>query len=122
MTIGEMSRLTNLSATTLRYYEKKRLLRVGRDSGGRRDYQESDVDWIKFLKRLKDTGMILRDIEKYAALRYEGDATMPERLEMLISHQKFLTDQKKKWEEYSKNLDEKIRFYEKSIRMKKVLN
>ena len=61
MIIGEFSRLTGISAYTLRYYEKKGLLHVERDGAGRRDYREADVEWVKFIKRLKDTGMLLRD-------------------------------------------------------------
>ncbi len=34
MTIGEFSAITGISAYTLRYYEKKGLLRVSRDSAG----------------------------------------------------------------------------------------
>lgn len=60
MTIGEFSVITGISAYTLRYYEKKGLLRVNRDSGGRRDYSEDDIEWVKFIRRLKDTGMLLR--------------------------------------------------------------
>ena len=42
----------------MRYYEKKGLIRVNRDNSGRRCYSESDVEWIKFIKKLKDTGMM----------------------------------------------------------------
>ena len=28
-----------------------------RDGAGRRDYREADVEWVKFIKRLKDTGI-----------------------------------------------------------------
>ena len=73
MIIGEFSRLTGISAYTLRYYEKKGLLHVERDGAGRRDYREADVEWVKFIKRLKDTGMLLRDIRHYSDLRYQGD-------------------------------------------------
>lgn len=38
MTIGEMSKRTNLPESTLRYYEKKKLLAVERDKHGRRVY------------------------------------------------------------------------------------
>lgn len=72
MIIGEFSRLTGISEYTLRYYEKKGLLHVERDGAGRRDYREADVEWVKFIKRLKDTGMLLRDIRHYSDLRYQG--------------------------------------------------
>lgn len=115
MTIGEMSKKTNLPESTLRYYEKKKLLIVERDSNGRRVYSESDIEWIKFIRRLKETGMILKDIQHYSELRYLGQKTMPERLEMLQIHRKYVLDQQLKWNEYLQNLDSKIDFYQKSI-------
>lgn len=115
MRIGEISKATNVSEYTLRYYEKKGLIRVKRDDVGRRCYDENDIEWIKFIKRLKDTGMLLKDIEKYSKLRYEGDVTMPERLGMLEKHRQYVLAQQKKWEEYLENLDSKIIFYKDSI-------
>ena len=111
MQIGEFSRITGIGAYTLRYYEKKGLIRVERDPGGRRDYREADVEWVKFIKRLKDTGMLLRDIKYYSDLRYAGDQTMPERMELLLWHLSFVEEQQRKWEEYRKNLDDKIEIY-----------
>lgn len=116
MTIGEIAKKTDLSESTLRYYEKKGLLRVGRDHNGRRDYEESDIAWIKFIRRLKETGMLLKEIRRYAQLRYRGETTMPERLDMLQKHRKYILKQLKKWNEYLQNLDDKIAFYQESIR------
>ena len=110
MTIGEIAKKTDLSESTLRYYEKKGLLRVGRDHNGRRDYEESDIAWIKFIRRLKETGMLLKEIRRYAQLRYRGETTMPEK------HRKYILKQLKKWNEYLQNLDDKIAFYQESIR------
>lgn len=53
MTIGEISVQTGLPESTLRYYESKKLIKVSRDSGGRRDYAQSDIEWVKFIQRLK---------------------------------------------------------------------
>lgn len=114
MTIGEMSRRTGLPESTLRYYEKKGLLRVSRDGGGRRDYGEGDVAWVQFLRRLKETGMPLKDIRRYSELRYAGEGTMPERLEMLRRHREYVLNQRRRWDEYLENLDEKIGIYEQS--------
>lgn len=114
MTIGEISKATNISEYTLRYYEKKGLIRVKRDSVGRRIYEESDIEWVKFIQRLKDTGMLLKDIKKYSNLRYGGDVTMPERLSMLKKHRKYVLEQQKSGKSI-KNLDNKITYYENSI-------
>ena len=115
MRIGEIAKAAGICEYTLRYYEKKGLIRVRRDNVGRRCYDESDVEWIKFIKRLKDTGMLLKDIKEYSRLRYEGNATMPERLEMLEKHREYVLEQQKKWTEYLSNLDDKIAFYRDSI-------
>ena len=115
MTIGEFSNITEINAYTLRYYEKKELLYVNRDAIGRRDYREEDVEWVKFIKRLKDTGMLLRDIKHYSALRYQGDDTMRKRMELLIRHRETVLEEQKRWAEYLNNLDEKIEIYRKGI-------
>ena len=115
MTIGELSRQTGLPESTLRYYEKKGLIRVGRDGGGRRNYADGDAAWVRFLRRLKETGMPLKDIRRYAELRYAGDATLPERLDMLLAHREYVLAQSRRWEDYLRNLDDKIAIYERAI-------
>ena len=115
MVIGEFSEITGISAYTLRYYEKKGLIHVKRDQAGRRNYSEDDVEWVKFIKRLKDTGMLLRDIRRYSDLRYEGDGTMKERMDLLIRHRESVLEEQKRWKEYLQNLDEKIAVYQSRI-------
>ncbi|MBD5561003.1 MAG: MerR family transcriptional regulator [Clostridia bacterium] len=85
MQIGEFAGLTGLSADTLRYYEKLGLLRPGRDGSGRRTYTEADYSWVDFLKRLKRIGMPLAQIQHYAELRAQGEATLAERMTLLCS-------------------------------------
>ncbi|KNZ40895.1 MerR family transcriptional regulator [Acetobacterium bakii] len=111
MIISEMSTLTNISEHTLRYYEKKALITVSRDERGRRSYDENEVEWIRFIQRLKETGMLLRDIKKYSDLRAAGDKTILERLELLEEHRLFVLDEQNKWERNLDNLNKKIEFY-----------
>lgn len=113
--IGEFSAISNLSIYTLRYYEKEQLIIVEHDAIGRRRYTEADVNWILFIKRLKETGMSIKDIKQYAALRYEGDSTLHERLGILEKHRLFVLAEKEKWESNLKNLDEKIKIYKEKI-------
>lgn len=115
MIISEMAKLTNISEHTLRYYEKKELITVSRDERGRRCYDENEIEWIRFIQRLKETGMLLRDIKKYSDLRAEGDKTIPERLEMLEQHRVFVIAEQNKWVRNLDNLDIKIEFYKKSV-------
>ena len=116
MKIGEIANKTNLPASTLRYYEKKGLLKVDRDKNGRRYYKENDIEWIKFIRRLKETGMLIKDIQHYSELRYVGSITMPERLQILQLHRNYVLEQQLKWTKYLQNLDDKIEFYQQSIK------
>lgn len=87
MKIGELARRSGLSADTIRYYERIGLLpRADRDRSGQRDYDLSILVWIDFLRRLKMTGMPIRDMLRYAALRERGAGTETERRELLERH------------------------------------
>lgn len=64
--ISEVEKRTDISSYTLRYYEKMGLLPPSkRKDGGQRMYTEDDVRFIKFIKKLKQTGMSLEDIKEF---------------------------------------------------------
>ena len=113
--ISEFSRLTNLGIHTLRYYEHENLITPKRNSSNRRCYSDKDLAWIEFIKRLKDTGMPIKEIQRYAELRAEGDLTLNERMEMLTVHRESLNEQIKALQEHMAKLDDKIDFYRQEI-------
>lgn len=113
--IGEFSKLTNLGIHTLRYYEKEGLIIPKRNVSNRRCYSDHDLTWINFIKRLKDTGMPIKEIKHYARLRTDGDSTLLERMEMLIQHRQSLNEKIAQLQEHKAKLDEKIEFYRKEI-------
>ena len=113
--ISEFSRLTNLGIHTLRYYEHENLITPKRNSSNRRCYSDKDLAWIEFIKRLKDTGMPIKEIQRYAELRAKGDLTLNERMEMLTVHRDSLNEQIKALQEHMAKLDDKIDFYRQEI-------
>ena len=113
--IGEFSKVTGLGIHTLRYYEHENLIIPLRNASNRRRYSEKDIAWISFIKRLKATGMPIKEIKKYAALRAKGDITLSERMEMLIQHRQSLNEQIRQLQEHEAKLDEKIAFYRQEI-------
>jgi DNA-binding transcriptional MerR regulator len=89
LTIQEVSKATGLSAHTLRYYERIGLIHpIEREENTRRLYTEDDVGWIDFLLKLRAIGMSIKQMQRYAQLQRQGDATLPERVEMLKSLQR----------------------------------
>ena len=113
--IGEFSNLTNISIYTLRYYEKENLIIPDRKENGNRCYSEKDVIWIEFIKRLKDTKMPIKEIQKYVALRADGDSTMNERMEMLIKHRIAMEEEISQYNEHLEKLNYKINYYQAAI-------
>lgn len=113
--IGEFSKLTNLGIHTLRYYEHENLITPERNSSNRRRYSEKDIAWIDFIKRLKETGMPIKEIKRYAELRALGEPTLSARMEMLIQHRESLNEQIRLLQEHKEKLDEKIEFYREEI-------
>ena len=113
--IGDFSKLTELGIHTLRYYEHEGLIAPERNSSNRRCYSDKDFTWIEFIKRLKDTGMPIKEIRHYAKLRAAGNPTLSERMEMLAQHQQALNEQIAQLQEHKIKLDEKIEFYKKEI-------
>jgi len=87
MKIGELAKRSGLSAHTIRYYERIGLLPYAdRNRSSQRDYDASILVWIEFLGRLKTTGMPIREMLRYAALRERGIGTEAERRRLLEQH------------------------------------
>ena len=116
-TIHEICEKTGLTAHTLRYYEKEKLLpNVGRSAGGIRQYTDEDLETLGMICCLKNTGMSLRDISRFMALTREGDHTLRERYELLLRHRETVLA---RMEEMQKHLDKvtwKVNFYAEKLR------
>lgn len=85
--IHEACERTGLTAHTLRYYEKEKLLpNVSRSAGGIRQYTDEDMEALGMICCLKNTGMPLQDISRFMALARQGDQTLRERCELLKRH------------------------------------
>ena len=87
LTIADAARASGLSAHTLRYYERAGLLdSVERNGGGHRRYTDGDLDRIRFLSKLRATGMPIREVRRYADLLKAGEGNDRERLALLEAH------------------------------------
>lgn len=86
-TPAQMAAETGLSIDTLRYYERIGLLDpVRREASGHRSYSDADVRRVNFLKRVRATGMSIREMQHYVNLFREGDGTITARRAMLEAH------------------------------------
>ena len=78
MNIGQLARLAGVPIDTVRYYERNGLLPLpARRASGYRNYQASDVERLRFVRRAKVLGFTLteiRDLLQLWDLRGEGAA------------------------------------------------
>lgn len=116
MNIREFAAHTGLTAHTLRYYERVGLMGdVGRDLNGYRVYGPQDSQWVTFLHHLRETGMSIREIQRYCALRTQGDATLTTRLALLERHTEQVAAHLRAQHEHLARLRETITAYQTRI-------
>ena len=103
MTISEVSKKYNLTADTIRYYEKEGLIpKVPRDKNGIRDFDEGSCGWIEFIKCMRSAGLEIETLKQYVSLFRQGTATVKERKILLIEQREKLL---KKQEDIKATLD-----------------
>jgi DNA-binding transcriptional MerR regulator len=116
LTIADAAKASGLSAHALRYYEKAGLLDpIDRDGSGHRRYRDEDLERIRFLTKLRATGMPIREVRRYAELMKRGESTNGERMALLEAHRQAVLAL---LEETAKNLDLiewKINFYRERL-------
>ena len=112
-TVGEMAKLLDIPASTLRYYDKEGLLPfVERSAGGIRVFKEQDYEWMKIIECMKKAGMSLKDIRTYIELALQGDGTIHERLELFRKQKQILQKQMENLQQTMDVLDFKCWYYE----------
>ncbi len=64
MTIGELSRMTGLSASAIRYYEAQRLIPIAARRSGRRVFDGRALEQIAVVRLARDAGFTLAEIRQ----------------------------------------------------------
>lgn len=77
--IGEVTKRLNISADTLRYYEKIKLLpAIARNVSGLRSYCDKDLSRLKFIRRAQRMGFSLKEISQLLNFREAPQQAKPE--------------------------------------------
>ena len=93
MTIAEVSKQYDISADTLRYYERIGLIPpVNRNKNGIRDYTDEDCKWVDFIKCMRSAGLPIEVLIEYVTLFRQGNSTIEARKEILIEQRGILEE------------------------------
>ena len=116
MTIAEVSKKYNLTADTLRYYERIGLLPpVPRTQGGFRDYDEESCRWIELMKCMRSAGVQIDALIEYVRLFRQGDATAAQRKALLEQQRDQLTVRMEEMQRSLDRLNDKIDMYNRTL-------
>ncbi|AFI86920.1 MerR family transcriptional regulator [Aggregatibacter actinomycetemcomitans] len=114
-TTAQAAQKMGISAHTLRFYDKEGLLpNVGRDEHGNRRFTDNDLQWLSLLQCLKNTGMSLKDIKRFAKCTTIGDSTIEERLALFENQTQNVKQQLSELKRYLSLLEYKVAFYQQA--------
>ncbi len=87
MRIGELGERAEVSAKTIRYYESIGLLdEPARTASGYRDYDESALERLRFVRDAQATGLSLAEIASVLELKGSGQTSCAHTTDLLDRH------------------------------------
>jgi MerR family Zn(II)-responsive transcriptional regulator of zntA len=111
MLIGELVEKTGLTKDTIRFYEKKGLISLDRKSrreNNYKEYPEQVLDKLMLIRKLKDLGFTLNEIDTFLELWHEGDASCQNLKYTLENKISLVTEQLQKFSELKTRLTESL--------------
>ncbi len=84
---GQLAKLTGVKGETIRYYEKCGLLDApARSAGGHRIYSEDHAGQLKFIRRCRELGFAISEIEGLLGLASAGGETCEQVRQTTATH------------------------------------
>ncbi|GGH20898.1 MerR family transcriptional regulator [Paenibacillus segetis] len=112
MNITQVANQFGVAPSTLRYYERIGLIPpVNRTQSGIRDYKQDDINWIEFIKCMRDAGLSIEALIEYTTLFMEGDHTIEARKKILADEREKQIEKRKQIDKIIKRLEWKIEGY-----------
>ena len=115
-TMMQTCKATNMTYQALKFYCNEGLVpNVKRDKNNRRVFDERDIAWIGSLTCLKKCGMSIQEMKEYLSLCLQGEATIPQRKEILVRKQEELRRQIRELEDSVAYIDWKQNLYDEIL-------
>ena len=116
-TIKEMSKLTGLPASTLRYYDSQGLLpSLRRDHNNIRIFSNDDYRTLRLIECLKKSGLSIRDIREFMDMLKKGDEALNGRLEIFHRRREILKNEMKNLQDVMRVIEYKCWYYEQACK------
>lgn len=87
MTIGEAAKASGVTAKMIRHYEALNLLKPAtRTAAGYRIYDENEIHTLRFIRRARDLGFSIREIDALLALWHNRRRTSGDVRKLAAAH------------------------------------
>lgn len=115
-TIGQVSQMTALPVSTLRYYDKEGLFPEMERTSGIRQFTDREVSALKVIECLKKSGLEIREIKQFMQWCAQGEATYPERLDLFRRQRESIEEEMERLRRAKALIEYKCWFYEAAMR------
>ncbi len=111
--ISDVAKRLDISASTIRYYDKLELLTdMKRDENGIRWFTQEDIDRLAIILCLKKTGMSMSDMKEFMNIYADKCTCIEEKVARIQRQKTILLDKIHELEESVEQSDFKLWFYE----------
>lgn len=114
-TIGQVSKMFNLTISTLRYYDKEGFFPNLERKGNIRYFSETDLESIRVIECLKASGLEIKDIKQFIDWVSEGSSSYGKRKELFENRKAIVEEEIKQMEKTLALLKFKCWYYEKAM-------
>lgn len=114
-TIGQVSQMSGLPVSTLRYYDKEGFFPLLERKGNIRYFCDTEIEAIRIIECLKASGLEIRDIKKFFKWVLEGPSSYPDRKQLFESRKEAVLAEIKQLEKTLAMLEFKCWYYDKAI-------
>ena len=115
-TTGQVSQMFNIPISTLRYYDKEGFFPNLKRSSGIRRFGEQDIEALKVIECLKESGLELKDVKQFIKWATKGSSTYKNRKELFEKRKIAVEQEIKKLQKTLNILEYKCWYYDKAIK------
>ena len=115
-TIGQVSQIFNIPISTLRYYDKEGFFPNLKRSSGIRRFGEQDIEALKVIECLKESGLELKDVKQFIKWATKGSSTYKNRKELFEKRKIAVEQEIRKLQKTLNILEYKCWYYDKAIK------
>lgn len=113
--IGEVAKMTGLSPSTLRFYDKEGLFPSLKRQSGKRIFDDGHIESLRIIECLKRSGLEIRDIRRFMELATKGSASYAQRRELMEERRLKTLEQIEELQKALAVLEYKCWYYDEAI-------